>query len=123
MIASARPSTPQQPIAHGLDLFTEASDYLIKQHRHLSRNAVLSRCINHLVLSGASRADAETAAIQAYANLATFNSRNHIDVDRTTSSLVILTIEGTPGAIALTADDVARMWRSQLGQQIKAVAV
>ena len=116
-------SMPTHLMASGVNLFEVACDYLIKQNRRVGRQALLARCVGHLEVSGASREDASIAASQAYAHLAMFNSRNRIDIDASTSSVVMLRMEGCSDMLALTVDDIIAMWNAQNGVSVKHVAV
>ena len=114
---------PANLMATGINLFEVACDYLIKQNRRVGRQALLARCVAHLEASGASREEASIVASQAYAHLAMFNSRNRIDIDASTSSMVMLRMEGCSDMLALTVDDIIAMWKAQNGVSVKHVAV
>ena len=114
---------PTNLMAAGVNLFEVACDYLIKQSRRLGRQALLARCIAHLEASGASSHEATIAAAQAYAHLDTFNSRNRIDVDACTSSMVMLHVDNCPTPLALTVDDIVALWKAQNGVSVKQVAI
>ena len=114
---------PTNLLASGINLFEVACDYLIKQNRRIGRQALLTRCVGHLEVSGASREEAAIAASQAFAHLAAFNSRNRIDVDASTSSMVMVRMDGCSELLALTVDDIVGMWKAQNGISVKHVAV
>ncbi|WP_237673665.1 hypothetical protein [Vreelandella profundi] len=87
------------------DLATE----LLWQHRWDSRAQALRVTIGTLVNDYAiSEATAEVAAIQAFADLDSVNEASRIDVDATTSQVVIFRdASGRP--VMLTARDLNRM--------------
>jgi hypothetical protein len=87
------------------DLATE----LLWSHRHDSRAEALRITIGTLVHDyGHSEATAEVAAIQAFADLDSVNESARIDVDATTSHVVIFRDDsGRP--VMLTARDLSRM--------------
>ncbi|WP_414502631.1 hypothetical protein [Zymobacter sp. IVIA_5232.4 C2] len=114
---------PTNLMVSGINLFEVACDYLIKQNRRIGRQALLARCVGHLEVSGASREEAAIAASQAFAHLAAFNSRNRIDVDASTSSMVMVRMDGCSELLALTVDDIVGMWKAQNGISVKHVAV
>ncbi|BBG31345.1 hypothetical protein [Zymobacter palmae] len=116
-------SMPANLMASGVNLFEVACDYLIKQSRRIGRQALLARCVGHLEVSGASREEAAIAASQAFAHLAAFNSRNRIDVDASTSSMVMVRMDGCSELLALTVDDIVGMWKAQNGISVKHVAI
>ena len=114
---------PANLMASGINLFEVACDYLIKQNRRIGRQALLARCVGHLEVSGASSKEAAIAASQAYAHLTTFNSRNRIDVDASTSSMVMVRMDDCSAPLALTVDDIVAMWKAQNGVNVKHIAV
>ncbi|MFP3343342.1 hypothetical protein R0J87_12610 [Halomonas sp. SIMBA_159] len=87
------------------DLATE----LLWQHRWDSRAEALRITIGALVNDyGHSEATAEVAAIQAFADLDSVNESSRIDVDATTSHVVVFRDDsGRP--VMLTARDLSRM--------------
>lgn len=87
----------------------ELATELLWQHRWDSRAEALRITIGTLVNDyGHSEATAEVAAIQAFADLDSVNESSRIDVDATTSHVVIFRDDsGRP--VMLTARDLNRM--------------
>jgi hypothetical protein len=87
------------------DLATE----ILWRHRWRSRAEALRNTIGWMVSDyGISEATAEVAAIQAYADLDSANESARIDVDATTSHVVVFRDDsGRP--VMLTARDLSRM--------------
>lgn len=87
----------------------ELATELLWQHRWDSRAEALRITIGTLVSDyGHSEATAEVAAIQAFADLDSVNESSRIDVDATTSHVVIFRDDsGRP--VMLTARDLNRM--------------
>ena len=87
----------------------ELATELLWQHRWDSRAEALRITIGTLVNDyGHSEATAEIAAIQAFADLDSVNESSRIDVDATTSHVVIFRDDsGRP--VMLTARDLSRM--------------
>lgn len=87
----------------------ELATELLWQHRWDSRAEALRITIGTLVNDyGHSEATAEVAAIQAFADLDSVNESSRIDVDATTSHVVVFRDDsGRP--VMLTARDLNRM--------------
>ena len=87
----------------------ELATELLWQHRWDSRAEALRITIGALVNDyGHSEATAEVAAIQAFADLDSVNESSRIDVDATTSHVVVFRDDsGRP--VILTAGDRSRM--------------
>lgn len=97
-----RAATPQ------LDPENLATRYLF-QVRWESRHAALAFCIAQLIEQHAmSQATAERQALQAYAAMESSNHRLRVDINTTTSDLVMLR-DGGGRAIALTVTDLRRL--------------
>ncbi|MDF9432997.1 hypothetical protein [Chromohalobacter israelensis] len=74
-----------------------------------NRVNALSNCIEHLVVDhDMTEANAELVAVQAYAELESTNQLASIDVDATTSSVVVLRTEGGR-PVVFTALDLMRV--------------
>ncbi|MCC4290458.1 hypothetical protein [Vreelandella aquamarina] len=87
----------------------ELATELLWQHRWDSRAEALRITIGTLVNDyGHSEATAEVAAIQAFADLDSVNESSRIDVDATTSHVVIFRDDGGR-PVMLTARDLNRM--------------
>lgn len=97
--------TPINAAKAPFDIATE----LLWQHRWDSRAEALRVTIGTLVNDyGITEATAEVAAIQAFADLDSVNESSRIDVDATTSHVVIFRDDsGRP--VMLTARDLNRM--------------
>lgn len=97
--------TPITAAKAPFDIATE----VLWQHRWDSRVEALRITIGKLVNDyGISEATAEVAAIQAFADLDSVNESSRIDVDATTSHVVVFRDEsGRP--VMLTARDLNRM--------------
>lgn len=75
------------------------------RRRWENRTNALSNCIDHLVtIHGMSEQTAEIAAIQAYADLESENKLARIDMDATTSHVVVLRTEGNRPVMFTVAD-------------------
>lgn len=77
--------------------------------RWQNRVTALGNCIDHLVNDhDMSEQAAETAALQAYAEIESINQKARIDVDATTSHLVVLR-SGDGRSTAFTVSDLLRL--------------
>jgi hypothetical protein len=96
------------PTAPQLDAENLATGYLF-QVRWESRHAALSYCTRQLVAyHGMSEATAEREALQAYAALEGVNQRLRVDIDASTSALVMLQ-DREGRSIALTVTDLRHL--------------
>ena len=73
-------------------------------------NDLLARCAAHLqALHGAPRLSAEAAATKALAEYESRHQRAYIDIDRSTSQIVLLRIPGSDHSFAFSAAGLARI--------------
>tara|TARA_B100000929_G_C15190654_1_gene312147 strand:+ start:133 stop:528 length:396 start_codon:yes stop_codon:yes gene_type:complete len=91
-----------------LDATNIATAQLFRDRWH-NRVTALGNCIAHLVNDhGMPEHAAETAALQAYAEIESVNQKARIDVDATTSHLVVLR-SGDGRSTAFTVSDLLRL--------------
>ena len=106
--ATLRKVTPIRPATPQLDTESLATGYLF-QVRWENRVNALRHCIDQLVTHhDMPEATAELAALQAYAAIEGTNHTARIDVDATTSDLVVLRTEGGR-PVAFTTADLLRL--------------
>ncbi|WP_417329545.1 hypothetical protein [Halomonas cupida] len=72
--------------------------------RSLCRRQALENCVEHLrTAASMTQANAELTAVQAYADLTSTNCSAHIDVDATTSHVVVIRLrEGQTAAFTIS---------------------
>ena len=85
--------------------------------RWLNRRDALANCVDYLLANTDTTVEhAELTALQAYADLEATNRRERIDVDATTSQLVVLRLgEGTP--VGLTVTDLLQVLKQARQEQ------
>ncbi|WP_280570675.1 hypothetical protein [Chromohalobacter sp. 296-RDG] len=90
-------------IAPQLDAHNLATAQLFRD-RWENRVTALANCIEHLIVNhDMSETSAELVAVQAYAEIESANQAARIDVDATTSSVVVLhTKDGGPAVFTVT---------------------
>ncbi|MEO1852735.1 MULTISPECIES: hypothetical protein [Chromohalobacter] len=99
-----------------LDLKNAASAYLLRHCQGLSRPDAIEACAVELMTRhDISEATAELQALQAHAELETLHQAAWVDVDATTSSVVVMrTSGGKP--VAFTVNDLLAMREHALEQ-------
>lgn len=91
---------------HALDAQNEATSYLLSLPRGMNRSDAINRCTSHLIDAHAyGPRDASIMAVQAMAELESMNLRAAIDVDSTTSNVVVFT-HPDGRRMALTLNDL-----------------
>lgn len=99
--------------AHQLDTESLATRYLFKV-RWESRVNALRYCIDQLVVNhDMTEAAAELAAMQAYAGIESTNQVARLDLDASTSDMVVLRTEGGRPVMFTTADLVRLLQRAR----------
>ncbi|MCT8466991.1 hypothetical protein KZO85_00170 [Chromohalobacter canadensis] len=108
-------------IAPHLDAHNLAAARLFR-NRWENRANALANCIEHLVVDhDMTEANAELVAIQAYADIESANQADSIDIDASTSSVVVLRTEGGH-PVMFTVTDLMRVLE-QAREEERAVVV
>lgn len=75
---------------HALDPQSEAASYLLSLPRSMNRSDAINRCTSHLIDAHAySPRDASIRAVQAMGEMESMNRRGSIDVESSTSYVVV----------------------------------
>lgn len=96
-----------------MDLHIAAATWLLRHTSNQPRHAIIEACTKHLVHTySATPSEASSAALQAYAERESTNTRAWIDTDASTSHFVVIRRPGQK-PLALTVRDLLRRIATQ----------